>query len=417
VKSDPLSTGHLVGDLGRRTTSSALVTTVAQGAKFAINLASTLILARLLDPQDFGLVAMVTAVTGFLEVLKDAGLSTATVQRQDITQGQVSNLFWANLALGTLITAVVAACSPLLAWFYNEPRLTAVGLAISVTFLLTATTVQHQAILRRQMRFTAIAIIQIVPALIGLGVAVAMAKTNWGYWSLVGTTVATAVANCIVTWLLSDWHPGPPVRGVGTWSLLRFGANLTGAAIVQSVIGTADTLLIGRVYGAAAVGLYSRGAALLLNPLQQFLSPFNAVLVPALSRMQHEPERYRRAFLQIQNTIAMLALPAAGFFLASSRPLVLVLLGEKWAAAVPIFSSFSVIAIYAPMAGASTWLFTSQGRGKEVLSASMISAFVSLLAIVGGLPFGPVGVALSLSLSGLLIRVPLLSSLPAGVDR
>jgi PST family polysaccharide transporter len=408
VKSDPLSTGHLVGDLGRRTTSSALVTTVAQGAKFAINLASTLILARLLDPQDFGLVAMVTAVTGFLEVLKDAGLSTATVQRQDITQGQVSNLFWANLALGLVITAVVAAFSPMLAWFYNEPRLTAVGLAISVTFLLTATTVQHQAILRRQMRFTAVSVIQVVPALIGLAVAVTMAKTDWGYWSLVGTTIATAVSNCVVTWLLSDWRPGMPVRGAGTWSLLRFGANLTGAAIVQSVIGMADTLLIGRFYGAAAVGLYSRGAALLLNPLQQFLSPFNAVLVPALSRMQGDPERYRRAFLQIQNTIALLALPAAGFFLASSRPLVLVLLGEKWAAAIPIFAAFSIIAVYAPMANASTWLFTSQGRGREILASSMLVSAVSLLSIVGGLYYGPVGVALGFSLSGLFVRLPVL---------
>jgi O-antigen/teichoic acid export membrane protein len=408
VKRDPLSTGHLMGDLGRRTTSSALVTTVAQGIKFATNLVSTLVLARLLDPQDFGLVAMVTAVTGFLEVLKDAGLSTATVQRQDITQAQVSNLFWANLALGFVITALVAASSPALAWFYNEPRLTAVAIAVSITFLLTASTVQHQAIMRRQMRFTAIAVIQVVPALVGLAVAIAMANTGWGYWSLVGTALAAAACNCVVTWLLSDWRPGLPVRGAGTWGLLRFGANLTGAAIVQAVISTADTLLIGRFYGAASVGLYSRGAALLLNPLQQFLSPFNAVLVPALSRMQHDPERYRRAFLQIQNTNGLLALPFAGFLLGSAHPLILVLLGEKWSETTPIFSAFSIAAIYLPLAGATTWLFTSQGRGRETLTTSVITASISLLSILAGLPFGPVGVALSYSLTGLLLRLPIL---------
>lgn len=408
VKPDPLSTDHLLGDLGRRTAASAVITTGAQGLKFALNLASTLILARLLAPQDFGLVAMVTAVTGFLEVLKDAGLSTATVQRHDITQAQVSNLFWANLGLGFLIMVLVAGAAPALAWFYGEPRLTGVALAVSVTFFLTASAVQHQAILRRQMKFTAIAVIQVVPAILGLGVAITMASTGWGYWSLVGTTVATAASNCVVTWLLSDWRPGLPVRGVGTKSLLRFGASLTGAAIVQAVAGTLDTLLIGRAYGAAAVGLYSRGAALLLNPLQQFLSPFHTVLVPSLSRIQNDPERYRRAFLQITDVLALLSLPAAGFLLAMAEPLVIFLLGDQWHEAIPIFSAFAVVAIYAPMANASTWLFTSQGRDREILTTSVLLSLITLTSIIGGLPYGPEGVAISYSLSGIFIRLPLL---------
>ena len=408
MKPDPLSTDHLLGDLGRRTAASAVITTGAQGLKFALNLASTLILARLLAPQDFGLVAMVTAVAGFLEVLKDAGLSTATVQRHDITQAQVSNLFWANLGLGFLIMVLVAGAAPVLAWFYGEPRLTGVALAVSVTFFLTASAVQHQAILRRQMKFTAIAVIQVVPAILGLGVAITMASTGWGYWSLVGTTVATAASNCVVTWLLSDWRPGLPVRGVGTKSLLRFGASLTGAAIVQALLSTADTLLIGKFYGAAAVGLYTRGAALLVNPLQQFLSPFNAVLVPALSRLQSDPERYRGAFLQILHAIALIALPTAGFLLGSAPEIVLVLLGEKWAEAIPIFSAFSIAAIYLPLAGATTWLFTSQGRGNEIFHTSIITASISLISILAGLPFGPSGVALSYSITGLLLRMPIL---------
>lgn len=405
---DPLNTDHLLVHLGRRTASNAVVTTAAQGIRFATNIASTLVLARLLTPQDFGLVAMVTAFTGFLEVLKDAGLSTATVQRQEITQAQVSNLFWVNLGIGIFITCLVSALSPALAWFYHEPRLVPVAITLSLTFLLTASAVQHQAILRRQMRFAAVASIQVVSSLLGLGVAIAMAAGGWGYWSLVGSLLTSAASTCVVTWLISDWHPGLPVRRVGTFALLGFGAHLTGAALVQTVVGTADTLLIGRFYGLNAVGLYSRGAALLLNPLQQFLSPFHAVVVPTLSRVQNDPERYRRVFLQLLQVIALLALPLAGFVLAAAEPIVLVFLGEKWAAAVPIFAGFSIVAIYAPLANASTWLFTSQGRGQEVLSSSLATSFVSLVSIVAGLPFGPVGVALSFSLSGLFIRLPIL---------
>lgn len=405
---DPLSTGHLMTGLGRRTASGAAVTTTAQAVRFAINVASTIVLARLLTPQDFGLVAMVTAFTGLLDVLKDAGLSTATVQRQEITQAQVSNLFWVNLGIGFTITCVVAALSPALAWFYHEPRLVPVAVAMSLTFLLTAFTVQHQAILRRQMRFIAVATIQVGSSLVGLGVAIAMAAGGWSYWSLVGSLLTAALANCILTWMFSDWRPGLPVRRVGTFSLLGFGAYLTGAAVMQTVTRTADTLLIGRFYGADAVGLYSRGAALLMNPLQEFLSPFHAVLVPTLSRIQSDPERFRRVFLQLVKLIALLALPLAGFLLACAKPLVLVFLGNTWVATVPIFAAFSIVAIYAPLANASTWLFTSQGRGRDSLVASFWTAMISLLAIVVGLPYGPAGVALSWSLSGLFVRLPIL---------
>ncbi|MGE3803668.1 MAG: lipopolysaccharide biosynthesis protein [Gemmataceae bacterium] len=408
ASSDPLSTGHLLTGLGRRTASNAAVTTASQGIRFVVNITSTLVLARLLTPQDFGLVAMVTAFTGFLELIKDGGLSIATIQRQEITQGQVSNLFWVNLGLGFSITCVVAGSAPVIAWFYGEPRLVPVTIAVSLTFLLTASAVQHQAIMRRQMRFVAVATIQIVASVTSLAVAIGMACTGWGYWSLVGSLLAGAVTNGLTTWLLSDWRPGLAVRGVGTRNLVGFGAHLTGAALLQTTIKAVDTLLIGRFYGPDAVGFYSRGSALLINPLQQFLSPFSAVLVPTLARVQDDPERFRRLFLPMLQLIALLALPMAGFLLASSEPLVDVLLGEKWAATVPIFTAFSVIAVYGPIGNASTWLFTSQGRGGELLSASFICSVFTLLSIIVGTSFGPVGVALCYSLSGLLISLPVL---------
>ncbi len=405
---DPLATSHLLPALGQKTASNAIVAAAAQGVRFCANLGLTIVLARLLMPADFGLVAMVTAVTGFLEVFKDAGLSTATIQRQDITPQQVSNLFWANLGIGVSMTFIVVLLAPLLAWFYQEPRLVPVAIVISVTFVLTGACVQHQAVLRRQMRFGPIAIIQVVASLLGTAVGIAMAMIGYGYWSLVGATVSAAAATLALSWLVCEWRPLGPARHVGTTSLLGFGAHLTGAALVQTVIGTADTLLIGRMYGANAVGLYTRGSALVVMPMQQFLSPIAAVLLPSLSRVQTDAVRYRRAFLEVLNLLCLVSLPAAGFLAGASGPLVHVILGEKWLSAVPIFAAFSVMAAYVPIAGAATWLFTTQGRGAETLSASVLVAILSLLAILAGLPFGAVGVAIGLSLSGITLRLPLL---------
>ena len=166
------NTDHLLHNLKGHTISSGAVTMSAQGVKFFLNLISTMILARLLSPRDFGLVAMVTTITGFLRVFKDAGLSIATVQRERITQAQVSNLFWINLAVSALSTFIVAASAPIIAQFYHNRSLFSVTLLLSTTFLKSGTTVQHQALLKRQMRFKALAVIEVGSMIVGVLVGI-----------------------------------------------------------------------------------------------------------------------------------------------------------------------------------------------------------------------------------------------------
>src|SRR6266516_961779 len=161
------ATDHLLTNLRQRTISSGLITAVAQGVQFFMNLAYIMVMARLLVPQDFGLFAMVTTVMGFLIIFQDPGLSTATVQRQEITHAQVSNLFWVNVAVGGVATLLVAMSAPAVAWFYREPRLVGMTLVLSITFVLTSSAVQHIALLNRQMRFKVIAVIDILSMLAG----------------------------------------------------------------------------------------------------------------------------------------------------------------------------------------------------------------------------------------------------------
>src|SRR6266550_2450818 len=209
------ATDHLLANLRQRTISSGLITAAAQGAQFFLNLAYIMVLARLLAPQEFGLVAMVTTVMGFLRVFKDAGLSTATVQREEITHAQVSNLFWINVAMSGAISLILAAGSPIVAWFYREPRLIPITLLLSSTFLLSGLTIQHNALLRRQMRFKAIAIIQVGSMLIGIAVGVGMAWLKYNYWALVGGNLATVIATVALTWLAIPWRPQVPARRSG----------------------------------------------------------------------------------------------------------------------------------------------------------------------------------------------------------
>src|SRR6266404_3799964 len=205
-----LSTDHLLTNLRQRTISSGLVTAAAQGAQFFLNLEYIMVLARLLVPQDFGLFAMVATVMGFLRIFQDAGLSMATVQRQEITHAQVSNLFWVNVALGGVITLLVAASAPAVAWFYREPRLVAITLVLSITFVLTSSAVQHIALLNRQMRFGVIAIIDVVSMLAGYLTGIALALSGYGYWALVFAYVVQVTTKLLMTWSISRSRPRLP---------------------------------------------------------------------------------------------------------------------------------------------------------------------------------------------------------------
>jgi O-antigen/teichoic acid export membrane protein len=406
--SSHFSTDHLLSDLKRHTISGGVVTGSAQVAKFVLSLGSTIVLARLLTPRDFGLVAMVTVVTGFLTVFRHAGLAIPTIQREHITQAQVSNLFWVNLAVSGICTLMVAALAPVLAWFYHDSRLVPITQALSVTFLIGGFRVQHLALLRRQLRFKALAMIDVGSMALGVAVGILMASMRFGYWSLVGLSLATEVGSFIFTGSISQWRPQWPSRRSGVWPLLAFGARQTAGSLIFSIARSTDTLLIGRYYGAGAVGLYTRGAALIIRPIEQFLLPINSVFLPTLSRLQSYPARYRSTFLRIYEAIALVTFFFSGILLALSHPITLVLLGAKWERVSLILAGFTFLAMSMPLAYVANWLLTSQGRGKDILYQNSVGAFLTAASFVAGLPFGPIGVAMSFSLSGLLLRLPIL---------
>ncbi len=401
------STDHLMTNLGGRVISGGLVTVGAQAAKFGLYFISTVILARLLSKEDFGLVAMAAVLIAFLRLFREAGLSAATVQRDKVTHAQVSNLFWINVSLGICAAAIGAALSPVMAWFYRDQRLVAITIWLCSTFILSGSTVQHLALLNRQMRFKALAWVDIGSMVLSLIVGVGMALLGYGYWSLVGSQFAIAVGELALAWTLSSWRPQLPKAGAGTLSMVHLGASLTVSAVLRRVSSNMDSVLIGRVCGAGPLGVYSRGMALLMRPLDQFLIPFDTVFIPMLSRLQDAPERYRRTFLQIYDALVLASYLMAGLFLGLSRPLVLATLGPRWLEVVPVFAALAIAATYYAAAGSSMWLLTTQGRNRDILWTGLAVSLVSVASYAIGLFYGITGVALAFSLGGLLVRLPL----------
>jgi len=402
-----LRTDHLLENLGKRAVSGGFVTVGAQVAKFILNFASAAVLARLLSPKEFGLVGMVLGVTGLVGIFKELGLSTATVQRETITQQQVSNLFWINVGVSGVLGLVSIGLAPLVAWFYRDPRVAGIMLALSLTFLLTGSTVQHQALLTRQMRFRALAIIDVTSLLIGFSTACLLAWLGFAYWALVAQQLANAASSLTLTWWTSRWRPSRPRLNSGVRPMVNFGAHLTVADLIGRLSLNSDTILIGRFFGAAPLGLYTRANVLLARPLEQVLTPIAGVLIPVLSRLQSDPQRYRRTFMRAYDLLALIALPFAAMCLALARPIVLVILGPKWNDVIPLFSAFALVAISSPLSAVCSWMFESQGRGKDQLHTYTAAGAVTLGSYLVGLHWGPFGIVLSLAIASLVIRLPI----------
>ena len=396
----PFATEHLKADLKGRSLRGGAATFLGQGIKFTVQLGSTAVLARLLTPEHFGLIGMVTALTGFASLFKDLGLSAATVQRADISHQQISTLFWVNVTIGVLVAAVTAALGPVVAWFYGDPRLVPVTAALAVSFVFAGGTVQHQALLRRQMRFRALVCIDILAVSGGVATAVVGAALGATYWSLVMMNVAMAFYTAVGVWVACRWRPGPPVRRAGIRSMLCFGANLSSFGVMNYFARNLDHILIGRYWGTGPLAFYAKAYGLLMLPLHQINAPIASVAVPALSRLQDQPERYRRFYLRAINTIAFVTMPLVATMAILSKEMIGFVLGNQWVGASPIFMVLALAAFFQPIASTTGWVYVSLNRTRRMAIWGLISSPLTCVSFIIGLPWGPMGVAVSYTVFG-----------------
>lgn len=408
VMDEHLSVDHLESDFKERSVKGGAYMVVAQAAKFILKLGSTVFLARLLTPEDFGLVAMASAITGFMMIFKDLGLSMATIQREDITHVQVTGLFWVNVGVSTLLAIVAAVSAPGVAWFYGDGRLVEITVALSLGFLFGGLTTQHEAILKRQMRFRVLAGLEVASILVGSVVAISFAFVGGGYWSLVLLNLMRPFVFFVGVWMFCRWRPGAPREGGAIWDLLTFGGNLTGFNVINYFARRGDDILVGRFVGANALGLYEKAYQLLLLPLRQLNRPLASVMIPTLSRTVDQPEKHRRIFTRTVEAISMLTMPMVALLIMTSDWIILLVLGSKWTGAATIYTFLGIVGLVQPVSSATGWLFVSQNRTHEKLRWGAIGGAMIVGSFFVGLPWGAEGVAASYSLSGLFFRIPFL---------
>ncbi len=385
------------------------LTMLGQGIGMALQIGTTVILARLLLPTDYGLQSMVFTLTAFFSLFKDAGLSVATVQRENLTNDQISTLFWINTGLGILLTVIVAAAAPLLAAFYKEPRLFWLTVASASIFLLHSLSVQHRALLDRSMRFATSAKIDILCSVSSALVAVSMAALGFGYWSLICQNISLPLVGTIAVWVAMPWTPGRPRWTPELKSMVRFGGTVTLNSVVVYIAYNVEKILLGRYWGPAPLGIYGRAYQLATLPVQQLIGAVHTIAFSVLSRMQGEMERLQRAYLKSLSLIVSLTIPVvigSGLF---ADEIVAVVLGPKWAEAAPVLRLLAPTVMFLALVNPFSWFLRATGQVRRSLNTAFLICPVVILGIIVGLRYGPRGVALGYSSAMILLFVPIVA--------
>lgn len=373
-----------------------------QGGTFIV----TIILVRLLSPQEFGLLAMVTVLTSFANIFGELGFSAALVHKQDVQPVHLSSVFWLNLGIGLLLTLVFVGLAPLIAGFYQEPILVPLTMFLSLNFVIGSFNIVQNTLLTKALDFHILSKVEISAVIISGIIAILMAYTGFGVWSLATQSVVATFVTAVLLWSLGNWRPSFVFNWSAIQELLGFSMSLFGSKLLNYWVRNLDYLLIGRLLGTGPLGIYTRAYELMLMPLTTVSRVISRVMFPALSQIQGEKERVKRAYLQVTRIIALITFPMMLGLLVTAEPFVLTLFGPRWAEMIPLVQIFSVVGMLQSIGTLNGNLYLSQGRADLQFKVGLVVHIVPLLGIIIGLRWGILGVAIGYAIGSFLIWYP-----------
>jgi O-antigen/teichoic acid export membrane protein len=400
-------TSRINKEVKSRSIKAGLANLISQGFSLFITLVRAAILARLLTPEDYGVFTMVVVVTHFALIFKDLGLSTAIIREKEITHAQVSNLFWINTLVGLFSMAIVIAVSPVIVWFYHDNRLSPIALVLSVAFLFGGLSVQHQALLKRQMEFGKIALVTIFSSIFSSIIGVVLALLHYDYWALVWMNIATNFFLMAGFWYFTRWKPGLPVKGAGTKKIIKIGFDVAGLNAFSTLTQNIDKIIAGRISNASLLGLFSKGNQVPQMVSGEFRMAFFSVALPALGSLQSELKRFAQYYYKFLNIVSWVTMPLSAFCFVFADEIIQIYFGSQWAGAAIYMTIFSLHSFLMPAITTLDQVPLALGNSRKYLFGGITRSFGTILCVVTGAYFyGIVGIAIGVSIANLITFIP-----------
>jgi PST family polysaccharide transporter len=381
-------------------------TVSASGLGLVLQIITTVMLARVLSPEDFGVVTMVTTFSFLLVNVGANGFTEAIIQCEEIDRYTASNLFWLNSGAGMVVAAVFAVSGSLLAGFYRNPLVARVTVVVSAQILIAGASVIHLALLKRAMRFAATSANEVLARAVYSAVAFLLALKGWGYWALVAGLIAHALTVTIGAWWLCRWIPSLPRRTSKTAAMVRFAAKVYGRFCLGYSTQNLDNLLVGWRFNAVALGFYKKAYDLFTLSGSQLTSPLHNVALAALSRLTHDHVRFRRYLASSLGMIAFAGMAMSADLTLVGKDVVRLVLGPKWSESGRIFELFGPGIGVMLLCSTVGWIHLSLGKPGRWLRWSIAELVLTVSLFVAALPWGPAGVAAAWSISYWIIFIP-----------
>ena len=388
-------------------TSCVIWNIAGRFVRHVIQFIVSVVLARILAPSDFGLLAMATVFTGFAHTYVDLGVGAALVQRKELTTKHVNTGFWLNAAVSILLYLVLALLAVPISLIYGESQLRLVLMILALQFPLSALSVVPVALLSRAMRFREMNLIEIVSTTVSGFVSVSFALAGLGVWSLVAGTLVYPLSRFVTAFSYTRWVPVARFDTQVFSEIARFSAPLVGSDTLNYWVRNADNFLIGKYCGTTELGYYSRAYAVMMFPISQLTYSVGAVMFPFLSRLQSDTAFIKRVLLKAHRMIALLTVPLTLGIFVTAEVFVEALLGRKWLPIVPVLQVLSLVGMAQSIGSSVGAVTNSIGRTDVSFRMSIMSAAVSLTAFVLGLPYGAFGVAVAYAAGYYLIVFPM----------
>ena len=325
----------------KSTTLSMVILTVTQLLHFVI-------LARLLSPSEFGLMAIIMVVIGFSQAFMDMGISNAIIQRQHISHNQLSSLYWLNIFSGLVLFCIVILMAPVIADFYDEPALVKPLMVLSIVFIIVAIGNQFRTLCQKELQFNLMAKVEITAAVVSLTVAVLMAFLGYGVYALVGAMLAQATVSSLlflIVGLEQHHRPGFLYQHKTLKGFYSFGLYQMGERSINYISANVDKLLIGKFVGMEATGFYNMAWQLIIFPLSKINPVINKVAFPVYAKVQDDPEILNRYYSLTVRALSIVTVPLLAFLSLYSSDIVFIIFGEGWETTARVVALLGVIGI------------------------------------------------------------------------
>ncbi len=400
-------------DLAGKAVKNGYITIVEHVVKLLFQVLSTTVLARFISPDSYGLLSMVAVVTNFIAIFKDAGLSMATIQKNEISEKEVSNLFWINAFISLGLGAIVSLCAPVVALFYGRRELVAITLFSAFSLIISGFSIQHQALLKRHMQFGSVFIINVASYVLSTLLSILLALLHFEYWALVIGGAFQTILMMGLTLYYCRWLPKRYDKETKVGDMLKYGADLTAFDFINYFSRNLDNILIGKFCGSAALGLYSKAYSIVYLPVNNIRNPINSVAIPVMTRIKEEEVRFRKYFTMQVSILSILVIPLMTFVYFNAGDLIEFLFGPTWMEMEFVFKMLALTAIFQPVMGIRGSAMVALGKSKLYLKTGIIGAVFTVTSFIVGTPFGINGVAIAYFISFVLnqfVAIPLVFS-------